>query len=185
MPPEVRLLLRFVERYFSVGAVHIHTPAAGAGAGTHVRQGNRPPLYLQYTGHAMVVVGIIEERRQDTRSGEERESHLLVFNPAKDGRKISASLLARRGWQRAMKCGTKSLLKKGQFQLVCVEPRASTSPSGSPRCPSRSSGQSLTSVLLMDEGERQCSALMEYKPLHEIHPPLNFMGPCDPRNPLM
>ena len=93
--------------------------------------------------------------------------HLLVFNPAKDGRKLCASLRSRRGWQRAMKFGTKQLLKKGQFQIVCVEPHAG---SGS---------------LLMDEGERQLSASMQYKALYEIHPPLNFMGPCDPRNPLM
>lgn len=98
-------LCDWVVRYFD---------ASGTG-GTCV-SGGGTPLYLQYQGHSVTIVGY--ERRMDKLS-------LLLFDPAKQADRLQTALVDGRNWQDLVKLNP-SKLNRPQYQIVYVEPNSST-----------------------------------------------------------
>ena len=75
-----------------------------------------PPLYLQWHGHSVTVVGY--ERKQEVVS-------FLVFDPAKDPTQIQSALDLKKGWQKYLKRGIHTF-KQDKYQIVCILPNSSS-----------------------------------------------------------
>lgn len=73
-----------------------------------------PPLYLQWEGHSVTVVGY--ERKQEVVS-------ILHFDPANNPSRILSALELKKGWQKYIKRGIQTF-KQDKYQIVCILPNS-------------------------------------------------------------
>ena len=89
-------------RYFSTDWAGKPLPSQ---LGVQAIDSGKPPLYMQYYGHSVTVVGM--ERRRLSASSKE-DLFLLVLDPAKSTRALLEALGDQKGWQRLFKLGVRA-----------------------------------------------------------------------------
>jgi hypothetical protein len=82
----------------------------------------RSPLYFQHRGHSRTIVGIERQQRQQgaTAATHDDELFLIVFDPSQKTEDIARALKGRKGWQRLLKRGIRSL-KHAEYQLCYID----------------------------------------------------------------
>jgi hypothetical protein len=82
----------------------------------------RSPLYFQHRGHSRTIVGIERQQRRQgaTAATHDDELFLIVFDPSQKTEDIARALKGRKGWQRLLKRGIRSL-KHAEYQLCYID----------------------------------------------------------------
>eukprot|EP00930_Biecheleria_cincta_P082246 TRINITY_DN72007_c0_g1_i1.p1 TRINITY_DN72007_c0_g1~~TRINITY_DN72007_c0_g1_i1.p1 ORF type:complete len:419 (+),score=66.70 TRINITY_DN72007_c0_g1_i1:16-1272(+) len=87
----------------------------------------RPPLYLQHDGHSRTIVGV--QRRQESSGSKD---FLLVLDPALGEHGFAdfkAAAAQGRGWEKFVKRSLAPLQRKGEYELLVLEPDRPLQPS--------------------------------------------------------